>query len=307
MKKKIIVAAVALCLCATLVLALSLKSCSRPPEYSEIEDRFIELVEKSYEINKVLFGEGLPTDERIEDPWSNMKTYVRRDAAGNELYGSTGKPLLGYYYYADDATYGKIIAYRDGYSAEIVYLQVLEAPDESREAVFVNTEKNWYYYETDYTPAPVDRYYGATDPEDYDYVSDESKYQTIAQIKAAAEEVYSKDYLESTVYTSLFTGAVTDAGEDISLAGLSARYIEFMDTVSADSTMYLMQSNTYKPLIKETRIFDFSTAKMVKPGNAKLVNIEIETYLPSSPESRLTVRVTLVLQDGQWYLDSGTY
>ena len=305
MKRKIIAAFLALCLCAA--SALSLIGCSNPPDYSEIEGRFIELVEKSYEINKVLFGEGLPTDERIVDPWSNMETYVRRDAEGNELYASNGMALLGYYYYADDEAYGKIIAYKDGYSAEIVYLQVLEAPVEDKEAVFVNTEKNWYYYETDYTPAPVDRYYGSTDPEDYDYVSAESEYQTVAQIKAAAEEIYSKDYLESTVYTTLFTGAIADAGEEVSLAGLSARYIEYMDTVSADSTMYLMKSNTYKPLISETRIFDFSTAKMVKPGNAKIVNIEVETYLPSSPDNRLTVRVTMVLQDGEWYLDSGTY
>lgn len=305
MKRKVLSVILILCICAA--SALSLAGCSQPPEYSEIEGRFIELVEKSYEINKVLFGEGLPTDERIYDPWSNMKTYVRRDAQGNELYASNGMPLMGYYYYADDEAYGKIIAYRDGYNAEIVYLQVLEAEDESQEAVFVNTDKNWYYYETDYTPAPVDRYYGSTDPVDYDYVSAESEYQTIAQIKAAAEEVYSKDYLESTVYTSLFTGAIVDAGEEISLAGLSARYIEYMDTVSADSTAYLMQSNTYKPLITETRVFDFSTARVVKPGNAELVNIEIETYLPSAPENRLTVRVTMVLQDGAWYLDSGTY
>ncbi len=305
MKRKVISAALVLCICAA--SCLSLAGCSNPPEYSEIEGRFIELVEKSYEINKVLFGEGLPTDERIYDPWSNMETYVRRDAEGNELYASNGMPLLGYYYYAEDEAYGKIIAYKDGYNAEIVYLQVLEKEDESREAVFVNTDKNWYYYETDYTPAPVDRYYGPTDPVDYDYVSAESEYQTVAQIKVAAEQVYSKDYLESTVYTSLFTGAIVDAGEEISLAGLSARYIEYMDTVSADSTTYLMQSNTYKPLITETRVFDFATARVVKPGNAELVNIEIETYLPSLPENRLNVRVTMVLQDGQWYLDSGTY
>ena len=305
MKKKVIGVILALLICTT--SCLSLIGCSNPPEYSEIEGRFIELVEKSYKINEILFGEGLPTDKRIYDPWSSVKTYTRRDAQGNEMFSQNGMPLLGYYYYAEDEEYGRIIAYRDGYNAEIVYLQVLEAPADGKEAVYVNTEKNWYYYETDYTPAPVDRYYGSTDPDDYDYVSAKSEYQTVAQIKAAAEEVYSKDYLESTVYTSLFTGAIVDAGESVSLAGLSARYIEYMDTVSADSTMFLMQSNTYEPLIKETRIYDFSTAKVVKPGNAKLVNIEVETYLPSSPDVRLTVRVTMVLQDGEWYLDSGTY
>ena len=89
-----------------------------------------------------------------------------------------------------------------------------------------------------------------------------------------------------------------------SLEGLSARYIEYMDS---DSTVWLMQSNTYPPLVKETRIFDFSTAKVVKPGSKKLVNIEVETYLESSPDERITVRITMVLVDGEWYLDSGTY
>ena len=304
MKKRILTLAIA----AVMLLAVfaGLTSCSKPPEYSEIEDRFRELVEASYEINKVIFGKGLPVDERIYDPWNDMEVYERKDENGNVMTGKNGKPLYGYYYYANDEDYGKILAYRDGATAPVVYLQVLEAEDTARELKYFNQEKGWYYYATDYTPPEVARYYTANDPENYDYVSSDSPYLSIAQIKAAAEAVYSKDYLESTVYLSLFTGVVT-SDENVSLEGLSARYMEYVDINSAETEAYLMQSNTYEPLVTETRIFDFSTATVVKPGSKKLVNIEVESYLESSPDDRVTVRITMVKQDGEWYLDSGTY
>ena len=304
MKKRILTLAVVIAMLFSVFATLT--SCSKPPEYSEIEDRFRELVEASYEVNKVLFGEGLPTDERIYDPWNDMEIYERKDENGNVMMGSTGKPLYGYYYYANDESYGKILAYRDGATAPVVYLQVLEAEDSARELKYFNEEKGWYYYEIDYTPPAVARYYTANDPENYDYVSADSPYLSIDQIKMAAEAVYSKDYLENTVYLTLFTGVATST-ENVALEGLSARYMEYMDINSAQTEAYLMQSNTYEPLVSQTRIFDFSTAKVVKPGSRELVNIEIESYLESSPDDRTTVRITMVKQGGEWYLDSGTY
>ena len=80
-----------------------------------------------------------------------------------------------------------------------------------------------------------------------------------------------------------------------------------MPPQSASTVAYLMQSNTYPPLVTEKRIYDFSTAKVVRPGSKELVNIEVESYLESSPENRITVRITMVKQNGEWYLDSGTY
>lgn len=304
MKKKIILIILAVAILLGLIVGLAM--CSQPPEYAEVEARFKELVLASQDVNAVLFGVGLPTDERVYSPWDNMEKYERRDENGEVMTGSNGNPLYGYYYYTEDDTYGRIIAYRDGYTSPVVYLQVLEAEDTERELKYFNEEKGWYYYETDYTPPEVKRYYDSSDPETYDYVSDESPYHSIDQIKAAAEQVYSKDYLEDSVYVSLFTGVVmTDEGED--LEGLSARYIEYMPADASSAQSYLMKSNTYDPLITEKRVFDFSTAKVVRPGNRKLVNIEVETYLESDPANRITVRVTMVMQDGQWYLDSPTY
>ena len=304
MVKRILVCVISLVLVSLSIVSLA--SCSKPPEYAQIEERFIELVEASYEINKVLFGEGLPTDERIYDPWSNMKTYGRVDENGEPKLGKDGKQLIGYYCYFEDRAYGELLAYRDGAAAKTVYLQVSKAPVDGKEAVYVNGGSGKYYYATDYTPKAGIRYYDDKDPADYDYVSASSKYLSIEQIKMEAEEVYSLDYLNTSVYEALFTGSVT-ADNVEGLESLSARYIEYMNVAEGDTVAALMQSNTYPALVKETRIFDFSTAKMVKPSSKKLVNIEVETYLESSPDERVTVRVTMVLVDGEWFLDSGTY
>ena len=88
------------------------------------------------------------------------------------------------------------------------------------------------------------------------------------------------------------------------VSGLEARYIEYADD---EGGMSLMMSNEFEPFITETRQFDFSTARIVRPSNRKFVSIEIESYLPSAPNDRLTVTLTLILQDGQWMLDSATY
>lgn len=294
-KRIIIILVVVAILAAAAVLIFG----SKPPKYEEVEERFKELIEASYDINTVLFGTGLPVDERIYDPRSNQKVY--------ELTGEGGEKSHVYYYYIDDDDYGKVLWYSRFIDKKRVesYLQVLTTEDTSRELRYFDEEKGWYYYDTDYTPPEVKRYYTISDPDDYDYVSDSSSYHSIEQIKAAAEQVYSMDYLES-IYETLFTGA-DNSDENVNLDVLSARYIEYLPTESASSAAYLMQSNKYPPLVTEKRIFDFSTAKVVRPGSKNLVNIEVETYLESSPENRLTVRVTMVKQDGVWYLDSGTY
>lgn len=284
MKKRLLTAIISIAVLMASILSLA--SCSRPPEYSEIEKRFVELVEASYGINGVLFGEGLPTYERVYDPRTSLKYH---DNNGTRYY----------YYEIQDEKLGKIIAYRSSWSAPYVYAVFADEPISGQTPVYGNTKKSIYYYSIEYVEKTYDFYYSDEDPTDYDYVSSDSEYQTVDAIKAEAEKVYSSDYLKS-IYEALFTGAVTLENT----SGLSARYIEYEH--GSMGTM-LMQSNTYKPLVSDTRIFDFSTAKMVKPSSKKLVNIEVETYLKSNPDSRSTVRVTLVLENGEWYLDSGTY
>ena len=293
MKKRVLSALMCILMLCSVILAFN--SCSRAPEYVEIEARLKELVEASYSINKVLFGEGLQTYERIYD----------KTVSSYEVHGEY------YYYELKDDTLGKIIAYRTitpkkdengKLITEFSYVQVLKEAVDGKTAVYEDAASNTYCYAIEYEEKKYDFYYSSDDPETYDYVRSDSEYVSIAEIKAAAEKVYSKGYLEQAVYVALFTGAV--ASDDLSLDSLSARYIEY----AADGLgTVLMQSNTYEPLITETRVFDFSTATMVRPSNKKIVSISIESYLPSAPEKRITVTLTLAKQDGEWFLDSGTY
>ena len=142
-------------------------------------------------------------------------------------------------------------------------------------------------------------YYSAIDPEDYDYVTFDNEYKSINAIKDAAAKVYSAEYLNS-IYSSAFTGISSADGFD----ALAPRYIEYTDDYG--STL-LMKSNTIKPLVAEKRVYLFDTAKLVRKSNANFVTIQIDSYPESSPENILTVKVTMVKENGQWLLDSATY
>ncbi len=283
----------------SLILSLSLaacscalfSSCAKPPEYAEIEERFIQLVEASYEVNKLVFGEGLDTYERVYDPKNSTEVYKDKD--GKNVY---------YYEVYDPDSEDMIIAYRSSYLDDFSYVRAVKKPIEGQQAVFENADEKVYCYAIEnYEEKKFDFYYSDSDPKYYDYVKADSPYMTVEQIKQKIETVYSLDYLNSSIYEGLFTGA--SASDD--LTGLYARYIEYYDAETGSTA--LMESNIYEPLISETRYYDFSTARVVKPGSGKLVNIEVESYVNSKPDERITVRVTMVKQDGEWYLDSGTY
>ena len=50
---------------AVLLLLLTLCSCSsNAPALEDVQDRFVELIEASHEVNEIFFGEGLPTYDR---------------------------------------------------------------------------------------------------------------------------------------------------------------------------------------------------------------------------------------------------
>ena len=103
---------------AALVLAIILifssifivRSCSAPPDYSEISARVEELVEASYDVNDVIWGAGVPTYERIYDPKASMALYESgktvTDANGNE------QPLNYHYYDALSDSERTVVAFR---------------------------------------------------------------------------------------------------------------------------------------------------------------------------------------------------
>lgn len=354
---------IALLLCIVM-LAIPLASCGRVPEMSELEGRLAELIEASYEINELFFGEGLPTYERVSDPKNGMKT-IRDEEGGRvtyyyeltdeglgrviayrvatmaysfaqvleakddtreaiwqdeekELYAyaieyshektssdkvetikNEAKGKITYYYELTDETLGRVVAHRTS-DLSYTYVQVLKTPDPTRAAVYENAAEGAYAYVVPYTEPVYELYYTSDDPTDYDYVRSDAEYLSIQAMKDKAEAVYSKDYL-SGIYQALFDGVVS---EDESLKGLEPRYYEYTDDYGS---VLLMKSNTYEPLIREKRIFDLSTAEIVRPKRKNFVTISIESHMESTPDRRETVRLTMILQDGVWMLDSATY
>ena len=284
-----------------ILLIPTFSSCSRKPELSALLPRLEELINEAEEVNEILFGEGLPVYEHIEDPMNNLIFHTEKttDENGKEI------EISYYYYVVPDSRYEyKIIAFRksEAPTSSYTYVRVVNEPEEKGVLVYKHEKTKIYAYLLEgYIEPEYEYFYTEEDPEDYDYVRAESKYQSISAIKEAAEVVYSKDYLDS-LYESLFDGTVVQAGT--TLTSNTARYMEYSDE---DGSISLMQSNKYEPLVTEKRIYDLSTASIVRPKNGKFVTIELESYLESKPDERLTVRLTMVLQDGEWYLDSGTY
>lgn len=280
-----------------LVMLISvLTGCSKPPEFAEIEARLAELIEASYGVNDVLFGEGLPTYERVLEDTQMNDIYYKNEETGKAYY----------YHYVEDETLGKLLAYRSvAVFGKYSYLQPQKEPVADKEAVYHDEKDGVYYYAVDYTPPQqeekeYDFYYSEDDPADYDYVRIDAPYTSIDEIKAYAETVYGSEYLKS-VYEMLFTGASISDEES---GKLGARYYNYEDDTGR---VWLMKSNRYQSLIRGKRIFDFSTAKVVRPGNKNFVNIEMETYLEQEPENRVTVRISMVYENGNWFLDSATY
>lgn len=267
-------------------------SCGKAPEFVEIEARLRELIDASYEINDIFFGCGLPVYERVYDPRETTEVIVEKIDEENEK--------RTYYYEINDKELGRVIAYRSSFLDAFSYVQVVKEKDENRTLVYEDGNVFAYALEN-YEEPKYDFYYSKNDPEGYNYVTAGSKYQSIEQIKAAAETVYSMDYLES-LYEYQFDGTVVKSGE--TLTSNTARYMEYQDE---DGVVTLMMSNTYEPLVTEKRIYDFSTAKIVRPKRKDFVTISIDSYLESKPDERLTVKLTMILQDGVWMLDSGTY
>ena len=119
------------------------------------------------------------------------------------------------------------------------------------------------------------------------------KYLSIRDIKDAAEQVYSAPYLMS-IYETMFVGYVEKGINDI----IYARYY--------DSPEGLMIHKKADVWVTEKRIYDYDSMTIVRPSNAKSITVEINSHLENETEN-LTVRLTFVKQDGQWYLNSPSY
>lgn len=291
-----------------------IRSCSAPPEYASIRTRLKKLVEESYGVNEIIWGKGLPTYERVNDPRSSLSIYKT-----DKTYTSDGKELpLNYHYYYPISSEYTVIAYRREKDYRVDFRYVLLTDKEYDAAALAllfpveqGTEESYYAelyvdeksgkraYSIPFTEKEYDFYYTAADPEDYDYVLADSQYNSVDSIKAYIRTVYDEKYadsLDSVLFDGIAEGSLV----------MKARYSPY---VNSRGVSMLASLNTYKPLFTEERVYRFETGKIVRnSSNDERVVVELESYLPSEPDKIEIVKLAMTLgKDGKWYLSSPSY
>ncbi len=198
-----------------LLPCLLLGGCAgRKPKLDEIYDRVVFLIEASYELNVIFYGEGLPYYDR------NLPIY---------------------------------------------------------ESLYNNYETQQY-------------------TRTHNIVSSQAKYLSIEEIKYAAEQVYTKELLEQTVYPAAFDGLMVMSGGKSEYS--PARYLQ-----SNEDLYILNKESEYKltPLV-----YDYGSMKIIRPSNGESVLISITVWEEGKPDSAYKTEIKLAKVDGVWYLDKLT-
>ena len=130
----------------------------------------------------------------------------------------------------------------------------------------------------------------------YDAVMPVAGFHTIDEMKIRAQNVYCLRYL-AALYETAFEGLVYEWGGDSQMVA-PARYSE--------RNGELQQQTDHQPLVTGRRIYDYATMTYVGRQNATQVRIRMDTY-KAGDQNVLPVTLTLVYEDGDWYLNSPTY
>ena len=307
-------AAILLALALIISSVFIIRSCSAPPDYEEMRSRVEELIEASFDVNDIIWGNGLPTYPRVTAPktefYESGELYV--DANGNE------RPLNYYYYYLPTSGIN-VLAFREQHSvkegfryAYVSSLQISDtsslaslfplaegetAPDGLYSEIYSDSERKIYAYLIPYTEPTYEFYYLDTDPVDYGFVRSDSKYLSADSIKDYVRTVYASSYADS-LDSILFDGVMS--GDFVQ----KARYA----TIQTSRGAFFARLYDFEPLFTERRVYLYDTARIDRANsNDTSVVVEFESYLPSSPDKITPTKVSFVLQDGIWYLSSPTY
>jgi hypothetical protein len=124
----------------------------------------------------------------------------------------------------------------------------------------------------------------------FENVTEYATVATLESIKTRMAAVYSAAYTES-LFAPLFDGYVYEEGS------MPAQYRE-------DATR-LYQWKSYEPLVTQQRIYDYASMRVIG-GDAETAIIEIDSHLENE-QTTLIVELVLVLENGQWRLDTPTY
>ena len=130
----------------------------------------------------------------------------------------------------------------------------------------------------------------------YQRVSQQSSYQFLSDIQEAVERVYAKPYRDSVL--SLILNGYTYQSGDNEKTVVVADYME--------KTTGLFLSTRHGILIPETRLYLYATMR-ITGGDATHFTVQLDSYLPSSPEEIEPVKLSFVYENGDWFLNSPTY
>jgi hypothetical protein len=124
----------------------------------------------------------------------------------------------------------------------------------------------------------------------YENVTAYASVVTVSQIKNIMAQVYSQDYLES-LFATMFDGYAYEEG--------------VMVAQIKEDALGLYQCRTYAPLVTNQRIYDYATMRVVT-GDDRTAVIRLDSHLENETTT-LVVELVLVLEDGEWRLDTPTY
>ncbi len=127
----------------------------------------------------------------------------------------------------------------------------------------------------------------------YAIVDTSCGFASVEDIKKATAEVYASDYCEH-LYVVAFEGLSTDDRESVS-------YARFMDDYTDKLTMLKEIKETGADL---NRTYDFSTI-VVEKCVRNIATIKIMSLVDGKEDKELTIN--LILEDGQWKLNTPTY
>ncbi len=136
----------------------------------------------------------------------------------------------------------------------------------------------------------VHRYYGTADNGQL-FVTPYAKYHSIADMQKAIAAVYSKEYRES-LFESLFTGYADTSMSVI----MPARYIQ--------DDRYLYLNQYVNSLVDGVRVYDYAAMEIMDGSHATSIRVSIPSYTEDHPGEWVTVYLSFVYENGDWYLDS---
>lgn len=253
---------------ALLLVTLSLTSCGKKPDLEELRPRIIELIEASYEINDIFFGDGLDKIDYGAEYDKIIADYAPKLAAAEQQLAAAQQALE---------------SYRASGGSDTAKLDELQQAVTKAER---EVDKNTYMFTREEFIAQYDT--GGV----YTMVVSD-KYVTVADIKAAAEQVYSSSYLMS-IYETMFVGYIADGLTSM----LYARYYD-----APEGLMTLKETEVW---VTDKRIYNYDSMEMVRPSGANKITVLIDSHLEGSDE-HMPVRLSFVKQNGEWFLDSPTY